>query len=63
MSRQIHQTPGEVEAEGGLVIVDGLSAVMASFTPAAAAEIGQQMIDAAARASKQQPPRDAQFKA
>jgi hypothetical protein len=43
--------PGKVQAENGIVIIDGPDAVALSMTPDAAETMGKRMINAAEQAS------------
>ena len=49
-----HDTPSEVNAEEGEVLVDGPDGVAVSFTPEAAAETSDRLLTGAAKARGQQ---------
>lgn len=48
--KQIHDTPSDVEAEAGVVMMNGPDGVAVSLTPEAAIETGSRLIDAGAEA-------------
>ncbi|AYJ86162.1 hypothetical protein D3Y57_09545 [Sphingomonas paeninsulae] len=50
MSSKTENQAGKVQAESGVVIIDGPDAVALSMTPEAAAKMGKRMIDAAGEA-------------
>ncbi|HEY5723126.1 MAG TPA: hypothetical protein VIT45_12465 [Allosphingosinicella sp.] len=54
MARQSFDTPSEVTADRGEVLVDGPGKVEIAFTPAAAAETSQRLLDGAMTAQGQQ---------
>ena len=54
MDSKVHDSPSEVGAEGGVVIVDGPDGVAVSLTPEAAAETSDRLLDGAARARGQE---------
>lgn len=47
MSTKTESEPGKVQAENGIVIIDGPDAVALSMTPDAANAMGKRMMDAA----------------
>ena len=51
---EAHDTPSEVSAEEGEVLVDGPDGVAVSFTPEAAAETSDRLLTGAAQARGQQ---------
>ena len=53
MDSKAHATPSDVVAEEGEVIVDGPDGVAVSFTPAAAAETSDRLMEAAGQARGQ----------
>ncbi|CAN5346353.1 hypothetical protein BH09PSE3_BH09PSE3_05080 [soil metagenome] len=53
MSRKTESRAGNVQAEQGIVIIDGPDAIALSMTPKAASKMGQRMIDAASAAKAQ----------
>lgn len=54
MTSKTEETPSEVTAEDGEVIVDGPDGVAVSMTPEAAAETSHRLLHAAAQARGQQ---------
>lgn len=54
MESKLHDTPSEVTAEEGEVLVDGPDGISYSFTPDAAAETSDRLLMGAARARGQQ---------
>ena len=54
MSSKVEQTPSEVSAEDGKVLVDGPDGVAVAMTPEAAAETSHRLLRAAAEARGQQ---------
>ncbi|MDO6415944.1 hypothetical protein Q4F19_16260 [Sphingomonas sp. BIUV-7] len=59
-----HDTPSDVDAEAGQVLVEGPDGIMISFTPEAAVETGHRLQGSASKAPDQadgkRPPFDAQ---
>lgn len=55
MENRSYETPGEVDAEQGEVIVDGPDGVAYSLTPEAAEEVSERLKRAAAKARGQRP--------
>jgi len=53
MDKRIHDTPSEISAEDGSVVVDGPDGVAVSLTPEAAEETSARLLDGAAEASGQ----------
>ncbi len=51
---KIHDSPSEVAAENGVVVVEGPDEVALLMTPEAAAETSHRLLDAAAEAKGQQ---------
>ncbi|MES3098832.1 hypothetical protein [Sphingomonas faeni] len=54
MDSVVHNEPSQVEAEDGCVCVTGPGGVVVSFTPEAAAETSDRLLDGASRAMGQQ---------
>jgi hypothetical protein len=54
MTDQVHDTPSEVTAEEGEVMIDGPNGHAYSFTPEAAAETSDRLLAGAATARGQQ---------
>lgn len=55
MKNQTFDTPSEIDAEQGEVIVDGPDGVAFSLTPEAAEEVSDRLKRAAAKARRQRP--------
>jgi hypothetical protein len=53
MHQPIHDVPSQVDAEGGVVLVDGPGGIVLAFTPEAAADTSDRLLDASARAQGQ----------
>ena len=58
MENKPHDTPSEVDAEEGEVLMDGPNGVAVSFTPEAASETSDRLLHGAAKARGQQMARD-----
>lgn len=54
MPNHVHDTPAEVAAEEGQVLVEGPGGITYSFTPAAAVETSGRLFEGAAQAREQQ---------
>ena len=54
MPDKIYDTPSEVDARDGVVIIDGPDAVAVLLTPEAAEETSHRLLDGACRAQGQQ---------
>ena len=54
MDSGIHNEPSQVAADDGCVLVTGPGGVVVSFTPEAAAETSDRLLDCATRAMGQQ---------
>jgi hypothetical protein len=54
MDKQVYDTPSQVKAEEGQVVVEGPDGVDVSFTPDAAAETSDRLLTGAAEARGQQ---------
>jgi hypothetical protein len=54
MDKRVYDTPSEVTAEEGQVLVEGPDGVDVSFTPEAAAETSDRLLTGAAEARGQQ---------
>lgn len=54
MSAKPYSVPSKVSAEGGEVVVDGPNGFALSFTPGAAIETSDRLLDAATEAKGQQ---------
>lgn len=54
MDSKVHDSPSEVGAEEGVVVVDGPDGVAVSLTPEAAAETSERLLFGAAKARGQE---------
>ncbi len=55
MEKRLHDTPSEIDAEQGEVIIDGPNGIAFSLTPDAADEVSDRLKRAAAKARGQRP--------